>query len=194
MSVKLLDSDERLPNRAFIAYVGRAKRQRAKTSDRQRQHRTGMSRVSHGESRVTERDAALVTVSHNPARVQGEVGTGNTSKTEPARDDDPADIYWQLTGKFPGDKPLAWIDQLGAQYGGPAVSKALATAFIADKSTQTLLGRTQDNLRAEARELDRKEREAEQVRLREKRAIPRVLEPWQEEYRAAIQRQYEDVA
>lgn len=196
MSVKLLDPDERLPNRAFLAYIGSAKRKRAKTSDRQRQHREGKSRVSHGSSRVTERDDALVTPRHNPARVQGEDGQGSDDVgTGEAGPDprDPADIYWQLTGKYPTEKSLTWIDELTSQYGAETVIRHLVGSQMADRSVQTLLGRTQDRLRAEARKLDKAERAEEEARLREKRSVPRTLQPWQEEFRRAIQAQYDDL-
>ncbi len=103
---------------------------------------------------------------------------------------DPADIYWQLTGKYPTDKTLGWIDDLIGKYGSEPTTRHLAAAFLADRSVSTLLGRTTDLLRAETRQLDRKERETEQAALREKRSKPRVLEPWQEEYRAAVEAQY----
>jgi hypothetical protein len=112
----------------------------------------------------------------------------------PREDEDPADIYWRLTGKYPGDTVLPWIDQLTNQYGSRSVTVALVNAFTADKSTRTLLGRTQDNLRAGARELDRAEKAAEKARLAEKRAQPRRLEPWQEEFRQRIEEQYRGAA
>lgn len=103
---------------------------------------------------------------------------------------DPADAYWQLTGKYPADKTLGWIDDMAAKFGSPAVIRALAQAFTADRAVATLLGRTQDILRAESRELDRREREDEQRRLREKRAIPREEEPWRIEQRKAYLERY----
>lgn len=191
-SVGLLDSEERLPNRAFLAYVGRAKRQRAKTSDRQRQHREGKSRTSHASSRVTERDTPLVTPRHNPARDQGEDGRGSDTSGEVGPDPrDPADIYWQLTGKYPGEKTLPWIDQLTSTYGSETVIRHLVGAHMADSAASTLLGRTQDLLRAESRQLDKRERDAEEASLKAKRAVPRKLEPWQEEFRQRIQEQYD---
>lgn len=54
-----------------------------------------------------------------------------------------------------------------------------------------LLSRAQDILRGDARKLDLVEREAEKARLAEKRAVPRVEEPWRAELREAIQRQYD---
>ena len=103
---------------------------------------------------------------------------------------DPADAYWQLTGRYPSGKLLKWIDDLLEQYGSEGVVRALAGEFATDSSVQTLMGRATDRLRREARELDRKEREEERVRLAEKRARPRVLEPWQEEFRRRIEEQY----
>lgn len=116
------------------------------------------------------------------------------AKNEPSQDEtprDPADIYWQLTGKFPKDRALVWIDSMASQYGQEPTTQALVRAHLSDSSVATLLSRTQDLLRAEARKLDVKEREDEARRLAEKRAIPRVEEPWRTEYREAIRKQYE---
>lgn len=118
----------------------------------------------------------------------------STSRAEAPREDvDPADAYWQLTGKYPTEKTLSWVDDLTAKYGGDATIRALVTAHTADRATATLLGRAQDILRAEARQLDRREAQDEQRRLAEKRAIPRVEEPWRAEFREAIQRQYDEL-
>ena len=107
-----------------------------------------------------------------------------------ARADDPADSYWSLTGKYPTDKTLGWIDDMASRFGTEAVTRALAQAFTVDRTVATLLGRTQDILRAESRELDRREREDEQRRLREKRAVPRQEEPWRIEQRKAYLERY----
>lgn len=104
--------------------------------------------------------------------------------------DDPADAYWSLTGRYPTGRVLAWIDQLAAQFGGEAVTRSLAKAHISDPGPSTLMGRSQDLLRAEARALDRAEQEAEKERLREKRAIPKVIPAWEQEYRAALEAKY----
>lgn len=128
-----------------------------------------------------------------PERVHSQViDETSTSKDEAQapREDDAADTYWSLTGKYPAGKALAWIDDLIGQYGSEATTRALAHAHISDPSTTTLLGRTTDLLRAEARALGRKEREDEQARLREKRRIPRELPAWEQEFREAIARQY----
>lgn len=113
-----------------------------------------------------------------------------TAEAQAPREDDAADTYWSLTGKYPAGKALAWVDDLIGQYGSESTSRALATAHIQDPSAATLLGRATDLLRAEARALNRKEREDESQRLREKRAVPRELPPWEKEYREAIARQY----
>lgn len=114
----------------------------------------------------------------------------HTDKAGARVDEDPASTYWALTGRFPTEKTLAWIDDLVSRFGMAAVDRALAGAHIEDRSTQTLLGRAQDKLRAEARELDRKERAEEQERLREKRSKPPTVEPWREELRRRIEEQY----
>ena len=121
--------------------------------------------------------------------------TAETSQDKPSTRQaetprDPADIYWQLIGKYPTDKVLSWVDDLTGKYGADATIRALVRAHTDDRATSTLLGRAQDALRAEARELDRQERSDEKARLAAKRAEPRVEEPWRADLRAAIERQY----
>jgi len=118
------------------------------------------------------------------------VSSSRSEKTEGVQGEDPADAYWSLTGRYPTDRPLAWIDDLTSKYGADATVRALARAHIADPKTATLLGRAQDLLRAEARSLDRQEQEAEKARLREKRAIPKVIPAWEQEFRAALEAKY----
>jgi hypothetical protein len=98
-----------------------------------------------------------------PARVmprQDEI-----SKDETSTAGDPADDYYVMTGKYPNDKVLGWIDGLTGEYGADAVTRALATCHQQDRSTTTLLGRAQDVLRRDARGLDRAEKVAELARI-----------------------------
>ena len=153
--------------------------------------------------RGRRRDAARGAPKRDPNGTQTG-GTRDPLAAEPSRAEpsltedetrtarDPADIYWQLTGKYPGDKTLPWIDQLTTQYGAETVIRHLVGAHVADSAPSTLLGRAQDLLRAEARQLDKRERDAEAASLKAKRALPRKLEPWQEEFRRKIQEQYDD--
>lgn len=104
--------------------------------------------------------------------------------------DDPADAYWGLTGRYPSGKVLAWIDDLAGRYGQEPTTRALAQAHMVDAATATLLGRATDLLKAEARALDRKEQADEQARLREKRAVPKELPAWEQEFRAKIAERY----
>lgn len=161
---------------------------RAAAASRQRKSRGQSQGESHTQS---QRDIAR---SHStPPRA-----FPDPSRPDPNPDpaasapatEDPGDAYWSLTGRYPTDKPLAWLDELSAKYGTAATIRALAKAHIADSQTATLLGRTQDLLRAEARALDRAEQEAERERLREKRSIPKVVPAWEQEYRAALEARY----
>jgi len=108
----------------------------------------------------------------------------------PRASDDPADAYWSLTGKYPTGKALEWIDSLIDRYGSEATTKALASAFITDKTVNTLLGRTRDILAAEARRLDIKERDDERERVRQKRAKPREMDPMEQAFRDALLKRY----
>jgi len=91
------------------------------------------------------------------------------------KEPDPADAYWSLTGKYPTDKPLAWIDDLTRTYGAMAVIRAVADAHQTDKTAATLLGRAQDRLRRDARTLDLKAQVAAQTAITERRAAPRPV-------------------
>jgi hypothetical protein len=98
-----------------------------------------------------------------------------TSQAEQgARAPDPADVYWTLTGRYPTDKVIAWVDDLSASYGTDSVIRALASTHQQDRNPSTLMGRTMDNLRAQARALSLKEQAAVRARLKERRAEPRV--------------------
>lgn len=158
----------------------------------------------HGLDNERERRKALATTRGPDAdrTVTGRSPDGNLAKPSTSRAEnetsqsaearDPADIYWGLTGRFPTQKALGWIDSLASEYGAETTSRALAAAHIEDSSAQTLLGRTSDRLRADARKLSLKDREAEAARLAELRSKPRVEEAWRAEFRAAIEKQYRD--
>lgn len=97
-----------------------------------------------------------------------------TSQAKPSQDEpsqaeqgahDPANTYWDVTGKFPTDKTLVWIDDLASQYGADAVTEHLAARSQEDRSVQTLMGRVRDSLKAQARALDRKDRAIEEQRV-----------------------------
>jgi len=101
----------------------------------------------------------------------------SSSTTEEERERkpiDPADAYWNLTGRYPTDRVLSWVDELAERFGSEATVRALATAHQQDAHTNTLLGRVRDILHSEARALDRQEQADERRRLAEKRAQPRV--------------------
>lgn len=125
--------------------------------------------------------------SPGPAQRENRNGTQGLSrgKAETRQDEaqtprapDPADVYWNLTGRYPSEKTLGWVDDLSSRYGGIEVIKALGTAHLKDRNTATLLGRTSDLLAAEARSLSLKAQEAERRRLKERRASPReVVDP-----------------
>ena len=100
---------------------------------------------------------------------------GKTSKDEPSSGD-PADTYWSLTGRYPTDKVLKWIDDLAAQYGVDALVAAIAGSHQLDPDASTLLGRATTALKRDARKLDLEERRAVEVRIAENRKLnPQLL-------------------
>jgi hypothetical protein len=154
------------------------------------------------EAERERRKAAATTRGPNgPRTVPGRSPDGDLDK--PRRDEtsqgqaearDPADVYWQLTGRWPTEKATAWVDGLTEQYGSEPVIAALAEAHIEDPSTTSLLGRARDRLARDSRQLDLKERREEKARLAEKRAQPRAEKPWLQEYRALVEQQYREAS
>jgi hypothetical protein len=152
-------------------------------AERERRRTAATTRGPSGDRPVPVRD---------PLADQAKQSKAETSRAQAPRD--PADVYWSLTGRYPNTKTLGWIDDITEKYGAEPVIGAVAKAHIEDKNAGTLLGRATDILRAEARELDRQERVAEQLALEEKRSQPRVEEAWRLEFRSAIERQYREGA
>lgn len=120
----------------------------------------------------------------NQGLSQAEQSKDETSQdeTRTARAPDPADVYWTLTGKYPKDRALVWIDELSSKYGPEDVIRALAKTHRSDPSANTLIGRTEDILRHESRVIGLKEQAAEKQRQKERRPTSQT-----EEERAAIQ-------
>lgn len=145
---------------------------------------TLLTRVNGSRYKITGLDAER-------AKRQGQASNAATVRWDRAKaiapeTGDPADAYWQLTGRYPAGKALKWIDDLGAQYGATQTVAAIVKAHIDDSNVGTLLGRSSDALRSEARALDRKEADEERVRLAEKRSIPVTMPEWDEATRTAL--------
>lgn len=82
---------------------------------------------------------------------------------------DPADTYWTLTGKYPAEGTLKWIDDLAEQYGPESVSRALAAEHLNDSTVTSLLGRAKVRLRRGARLADVEERQREVAKVEAQR-------------------------
>lgn len=161
---------------------------RIKGLDTERSRRRDAARDAAAKRWQSARNAdAYGSAVSNSMPSKAEQSKAEPSQAEQSRADDPADAYWSLTGRYPKDRTLSWIDELAERHGSTAVIKAMAEAHVADSTVATLLGRTGDLLSRQARELDRREAEEEKARLREKRAQPRQLEPWREEYRRRLE-------
>lgn len=130
---------------------------------------------------IADGNAASNADSNADASVPGMPSKAKQSSTEqskagqPVRAPDPADAYWSMTGRYPVGKSLNWIDELTAEFGPEAVIRALATTYAQDSSTATLLGRTQNLLRHEARTLSLQAQAATKAHLQEKRSAPREM-------------------
>lgn len=159
---------------------------------RERAIAAGKSRGKPSTSSASaEQELSISSAEAEPSKAEQEKEQEQEqSRAREQADADPAVTYYHLVGKFPGEKALAWIDSLAERFGEAPVSAAIARVFIEDGNPSTILGRVRDRLQSEARELDRREREAEKARLTEKRSRPVKLEPWREELRASIEAQY----
>ncbi len=74
---------------------------------------------------------------------------GEATKAVPSGDEDPSDVYWQLTGNFPSGRAKEWIGELAAEFGAMEAGNAIAAEFVSGRR-DTLLKRAQNRLRSEA--------------------------------------------
>jgi hypothetical protein len=123
-------------------------------AERERRSRghEGPSRDPIGVTDETRQDEAVDETSRDTAR---------------ASDDDPVVQYANLTGGFPSKKAADWIDDLTQTYGTDATIRALAVSRRAGASG--VIGRAQNALRADARDLSKKERDAEEAKVQSRR-------------------------
>lgn len=130
ISVGLLDSEKRLPNRAFLAYVGRAKRQRAATTERKRQQRTGMSRGTDRDTHVTPRESQPVTNLARVSRQGKEERDVSVTGGAGGDDDDLGPVLTHLArtrGGYvdPGTKAERELARAVDRHGGPKVMEGM---------------------------------------------------------------------
>ena len=152
---------DELPGHRFRIHGLEAERMRRTVSAR-------AGGLASGRSRSVERP-----LNDRSLGERTETNLAEQSRAEQSRAEqnahDPADTYWSLTGRYPTDRTLGWIDDLARQYGAPAVDMALGATHEQDPTTSTLLGRVTDRLKRDARKLDLEERAAEEARIAEKR-------------------------
>lgn len=146
--------------------------------DKERGERADKARtsVAHRRDRSNNDRATTVERPYNDSPTsRAEPSQDEPSRAAPSSAPDPADVYWTLTGRYPTDKALSWIDRLTAEYGAEPAIRCLAEAHRLDRSGNTLLGRVEDLLRSNARKLDLVARTAEKERLEAKRSEPRQV-------------------
>lgn len=61
---------------------------------------------------------------------------------------DGADAYFAVTGRFPSDRVLEWINRLTKLYGDDLFGRVLAKVYIEDSDPRTHLSRTEERLKA----------------------------------------------
>ena len=140
-SAGLLDADGRVTNRAFTSWIGRARRLRKASTERQARNRAEKSRGVTPMSRVTTSDTV------GKARL-GTEGTDGTVGTGESEGDDALSTYWTLMGTYPNGRTKTWVEELVNEFDDERVSAALAVESKGDR--QGILGRTRDRLRSDA--------------------------------------------
>ena len=61
---------------------------------------------------------------------------------------DGADAYYSVTGRFPTDRILSWINRLTGLYGDELFSKLLSKCYLEDANPRDLLGRVEERCKA----------------------------------------------
>lgn len=174
VAVGLLDPDGRVPNRAFVNHIGRARRQRRASTERQARNRAEKSRGVARESRVTSRDTA-------PLRSVGTEGT-DEPETGGAGGPDAAVSLHIRTGRFPSKRVLDWLDDLaleaGAQdrlAGESRLVDLIDSTPLEGRNVKDYLDAITDRIRSEARTAIRRERDDELERNAQKRQPIRIV-------------------
>jgi len=99
---------------------------------------------------------------------------------------DPVYAYFELTARYPKGNALAWVKRLGDVYGFEPSSVAMTSAWAESDEIGTLLSRTEDRLVASERAAELREKAEEKVRLRQKRATVRIVDPGPEKVGAIM--------
>lgn len=105
---------------------------------------------------------------------------------------DALDAYYRLTGSWPSQKVIPWLNTLSADHGEAAVSEALAVEWSAEPDRATLLSRTRDRLEREAHEDERRRKAAAEAAVVEERRA--MEEGMTDEQRAANRERLRDMA
>lgn len=100
---------------------------------------------------------------------QAKPSQDETSLAEPSprEERDILDDYYRLTSRFPTSTTKDWLTRLQAEFGLEPTSRTLARLYTEDPSPRTLLGRLENELRAEKHATERKAQEREADRLEE---------------------------
>lgn len=61
---------------------------------------------------------------------------------------DGADAYYSVTGRFPTDRVLSWINRLTKVYGDELFAKLLSKCYLEDSNPRDLLGRVEERCKA----------------------------------------------
>lgn len=147
-------------------------------------------------TRIAPGNATRTATRIAPGNAETMPSRAEPSKAEPSRAArDPADDYFTLTGRYPTDRTLTWLDDIAAEFGADATAASLATEYATDAKTATLIGRVRDRLRRDARALDRAEQAAERERLAGKRrpvTVQRAPDDISDEEAERLAREYRE--
>lgn len=142
IAVGLLDADGRVPNRAFTNFIGRARRQRKASAERQARSRAQKSRPVTHDKRVTHGESAPLRSALN--RTVGTVGTVETTGSAEGGEPDPfhETVQWLASRKAWVDSPRMQTDlaRMVDKKGSAAVIAAMAEVPNAEEAAQFIYG------------------------------------------------------
>lgn len=173
-TVRLLDKACKVSSESWRHWFGVAaeRREKRRASGQKGGIRSGITR-SNASATLEPRSSPTEPVRPSVPSVPTVRPSGGARAGAEDIEADPADAYWQLAGRYPTGKPLAWLDDLTREFGPVPVIRAMAMAHQSDGTVSTLLGRAQDILRREARTLDLKGQAEQRKRIAERRSTPR---------------------
>ena len=137
------------------------------------------------EQSASNADASGESMHSNPLRSEQLQSAPRLSTGEEMDESmkDGADAYYSVTGRFPSDRVLSWINRLTEIYGDELLAKLLLKCYREDGNPRTLLGRVEERCKAIYHRQHKDEIKAESNRVQQEMLDDirrQEAEAWQE--------------